>query len=78
MERKSTTTKLTYKLEVEFTEYYLEDKRVEECHGFHTFYDTNTIGYDLISAVVTTDNGFRMDITDLLDEDAIESLKPDY
>jgi hypothetical protein len=78
MERKSTTTKVTYKLEVEFTEYYLEDKRVEECHGFHTFYDTKTVGFDLISAVVITENGFKMDITDLLDEDAIESLKPDY
>ena len=78
MERKSIKSNFTYTLEVEFTEHYLEDKRVEECHGFHTFYDTNTIGYDLISAVVTTDNGFKMDITDLLDEDAKESLKPDY
>jgi hypothetical protein len=77
METKSTKVTMIFTLEVEFTEHYQVDKRTEECHGYHQFEDYNTLGFDLNSAIIKTDDETIIDITDRLTKDEIKKLTPE-
>lgn len=66
------TYDVKYELELNITENSVTDTRVEECHGYHTFYDTNT-QYIVNSAIICIGK-HSIDITDRLTDAEKELL----
>jgi hypothetical protein len=49
---------------IEYTQYCETATRVEECHGYHTFYDIHE--KNVINKIMLNVNGVEIDITDRL------------
>lgn len=64
MEYSNITYEAKYDLIMNVTEHTLTDTRVEECHGYHTFYDTKS-SYEIHSITIQIGNSI-IDITDRL------------
>lgn len=58
---------------VEYIVRFYEESRTEECHGFHTFYDTEEIDKTIEKVYIELDN-IEIDITSRLRKDEISDI----
>ena len=61
-------------LNVDIEKTYKLEERVEECHGLHTFLDSEEISSQIIRVVIKTKDG-DIDITNRLTKEELELLK---
>jgi len=61
-------------LNVDLETTYKLEERVEECHGLHTFIDSEEISSQIIRVVIKTKDG-DIDITNRLTKEEFELLK---
>jgi hypothetical protein len=54
--------------------YEIFPKRVEECHGLHTFSEDEEYCRQLQSVIIHLDNGNKIDLTDRLTEEEKELI----
>ena len=62
----------------EFEVTYQEETSIEECHGFHTFYDTEEISRKVTSVSILLDNGERINLTDKLNKEQMKLIIDSY
>lgn len=72
MEYSSVTYEVSYNLVMDVTEHSVTDTRVEECHGYHVFYDINS-KYEIHSITIQIGDSV-IDITDRLTDQEKELL----
>jgi hypothetical protein len=61
-------------LNVDLETTYKLEERVEECHGLHTFLDSQEISCQIIRVVIKTKDG-DIDITNRLTKEELDLLK---
>ena len=61
-------------INVDIEHTYKSEVRVEECHGLHTFVDSDEISNTVLKVVIKTIDG-DIDITNRLTEEEIKKLK---
>ena len=62
----------------EFDVTYSENARVEEGHGFHTFYDVDILSIKLVGAFITIYDDAVIDIFSRLKKDEIKLIESAY
>ena len=60
-------------IRVDYIVRFYEESRTEECHGFHTFYDTEEIDKRIESVFIVLDN-IEIDITSRLRKDELSEI----
>jgi hypothetical protein len=60
-------------IRIEYLSRFYEDVRVEEGHGFHTFYDIDEIDKKILAIYLEFDN-CEIDITSRLKKDELEEI----
>ncbi len=69
----SNHTKSIGNIRIEYISRFYEDVRVEECHGFHTFYEIDEIDKHIVGVYLEFDN-CEIDITSRLKKDELEEI----
>jgi hypothetical protein len=72
IETELTTNWIWLNAEIETT--YQTDVREEECHGIHTFFDSEIVSCDVVKVLIRTKK-VDIDITNRLTKEELEHLK---